>query len=244
MVRDEIRSRFGLPKANLPVIYNSVDTELYHPGLRAERARTLERHGIDAAAIVFLCVARDLMRGGIDTAIDALARIPAPAHLIVIGDDRAIDRVAVGRALGIATRVTFLGPRTEARPYFGAADAFVLPTLYDPSPTPRYARWPAGLPVVTSTKSGAADLVLDNDAGLVCPSGDVAALAAHLLTLQDTAARERLAVNARRAVLPLSPTAITLQLVILYRDLLATAVLGAKGPSTITRAGSTPSVSR
>ena len=43
-------------------------------------------------------------------------------------------------------------------------------------------------------------------------------------TLLDAATRERLGANARRAVLPLSPAAITLQLVLLYRDLLAATV--------------------
>jgi hypothetical protein len=42
--------------------------------------------------------------------------------------------------------------------------------------------------------------------------------------LLDPATRRRLGANARRAVMPLSPAAITLQLVLLYRDLLAAAV--------------------
>src|SRR4029077_5382599 len=80
------------------------------------------------------------------------------------------------------------------------------------------------LPVITSTKSGAASLLQECDGGLVCPSGDVAALATHLRLLQDAPTRVRLVANARRAVLPFSPSAITLQQVLLYRDLLATPV--------------------
>ena len=49
-------------------------------------------------------------------------------------------------------------------------------------------------------------------------------LAAQMRTLLDPATRRRLGANARRAVLPLSPAAITLQLVLLYRDLLAATV--------------------
>src|SRR4029453_12071824 len=80
------------------------------------------------------------------------------------------------------------------------------------------------LPVVTSTKSGAAELVLANDAGLVCPAGDIAGLAAQMPTLLHATPRPRQRANARRAVLPLSPAAITLQLVLLYRDLLTATV--------------------
>ena len=100
----------------------------------------------------------------------------------------------------------------------------MLVSVYDPSPCTVFEAMACGLPVVTSTKSGAAELLQEHDAGLICPSGDAAALAAHLHKLQEPSARERLAANARRAVQPLSPSAITLQLVLLYRDLLAAAV--------------------
>ena len=93
------------------------------------------------------------------------------------------------------------------------------------------------LPVVTSTKSGAAELVLANDAGLVCPAGDVAGLAAQMRTLLDPTTRARLGANARRAVLPLSPSAITLRLVLLYRDLLAATVQAKAAGKAYRRAG-------
>ncbi len=77
--------------------------------------------------------------------------------------------------------------------------------------------------MIASTKTGAAELVRAHDCGLVCPSGDVAALAGHMRALQDPPTRAAFAANARAAALPLSPAAITLQQVLLYRDLLATA---------------------
>ena len=117
--------------------------------------------------------------------------------------------------------MTLVGGEADRRPYYGAADVFVLPSLYDPSPDTALEAMACGLPVITSTKSGAAELVREHDCGLVGPSGDVAALAAHMQALQDPATRARFAANARRAVLPLSPSAITLQQVLLYRDLLA-----------------------
>jgi UDP-glucose:(heptosyl)LPS alpha-1,3-glucosyltransferase len=80
-----------------------------------------------------------------------------------------------------------------------------------------------GLPVVTSTKCGAAELVVENDAGFACPARDVDSLAWHMMTLTDAGARAPLGERAREAVLPLTPPAMTLQLVLLYRDLLAAA---------------------
>jgi hypothetical protein len=45
-------------------------------------------------------------------------------------------------------------------------------------------------------------------------------LAAHMRKLHERALRARLGTNARAAVLPLTPTAMTEQLIALYRDLL------------------------
>ena len=230
MVRDEIQGRFGLPESKLPVVYNPVDGELFHPRLRADRAKTLERLGIDAEATVYLTVASDLARDGVATAIDALPMLGKPSHLIVVGDDPNVEPYRErARARAVADRVTLAGPVADVRPYYGAADAFVLSSVYDPSPAVVQEAMACGLPVVTTTKSGAAELLREHDAGLVVPSADAAGLAAHMETLQDSATRARFSINARRAVLPLSPAAITLQLVLLYRDLLTGAVAARTG---------------
>jgi hypothetical protein len=51
-------------------------------------------------------------------------------------------------------------------------------------------------------------------------------------TLQDAAVRGRMAGNARNAVLPFTPAAMTLKAVLLYRDLLA-ATVPARGPDRL-----------
>jgi len=69
-------------------------------------------------------------------------------------------------------------------------------------------------------------LLPDCEAGFVYPSRNVAALAAHMQTLLDPRIRSRLGANARRAVASFSSAAITLQQVLLYRDLLASPAPG------------------
>jgi len=225
MVRDEIRERFGLPEERLPVIYNAVDSDAFHPRLREQRARLLEHHAIANDALVFLLVGSGYERKGVATAIAAIAKLPSPAHLIVVGREKNLARYQrLARAQGVGARVTFAGPVIDPKPYYGASDAFVLPTLYDPCPNAALEAMACGLPVATSTKSGVAELALEHHAGLVSSSRDVAALADNMRALMDAATRERLGANARSAVLPLTPAAMTLQLVLLYRDLLASTV--------------------
>ena len=224
MVRDEIRANFAVPEAKLHVIYDSVDTAIFHPELRAGRASIVERHGIDAAATVYLTVAADFARADLATAIDALAQLPPPAHLVAIGEDPEAARyLALAQARGVANRVTLIGAAVDLRPYYGAADAFVLPALYAPSLGAALEALACAVPVIASAKTGVAELVRAHDCGLVFPSGDVAALAGHMRALQDSPTRAAFATNARAAALPHSPTASTLQQVLLYRDLLATA---------------------
>jgi UDP-glucose:(heptosyl)LPS alpha-1,3-glucosyltransferase len=238
MVRDEIRGRFPVPESKLHVIYDSVDSEIFHPGLRAERARIVERHGIDAAATVYLTVAADFARADLGTAIDALAQLPPPAHLVAIGDDAHVARYRTrAQASGVGDRVTLVGSAGDPRPYFGVADVFVLPSLYEPSPGAALEALACAVPVIASTKAGVAELVREHNCGLVCPSGDVAALAGHMRALQDPPTRAGFAANARAAALPLSPAAMTLQQVLLYRDLLATAPRDESRAAALARPG-------
>jgi len=58
----------------------------------------------------------------------------------------------------------------------------------------------------------------------MCDSRDVDTLAAHMKALQDAELRARLGANARNAVLPLSPAAMTLKLVLIYKELLEASV--------------------
>jgi UDP-glucose:(heptosyl)LPS alpha-1,3-glucosyltransferase len=228
MVRDEIRDRFGVADDRLHVIYNAVDTSLFTPAVRAQRADVRQRHRIAGDALVYVLVGSGFERKGVATALGALARIDAPAHLIVVGKDRHLDRYRErARALGIAERVTLTGPVNDPRPYYGAADAFVLPSLYDPCPNAALEAMACGLPIITSSRSGAAELAHAADAGLVCVPGDPHALAAHMRTLSDARVRERMGAQARAAMLPLTPSAMVSQLLALYDRLLAPT----RGPS-------------
>ena len=224
MVKDEIRERFGVPEAQLSVIYNAVDSEVFSPALREHRAAVRTRLGVPDHATVFLLVGSGYVRKGVAQAIAALARLPGDTYLFVVGRDKARGRYKrLAQKLGVANRVALLGPQEDPRPFYGAADAFVLPTLYDPCPNAALEAMACGLPVVTSTKCGAAELVVEHDAGFACPARDVASLAWHMMTLTDANARAVLGARGREAVLPLTPAAMTLQLVLLYRDLLAAA---------------------
>ena len=112
MVQDEIHERFGVPRERLPVIYNAIDPAVFHPGLSVHRADLRAQWRIPADACVFLLVGSAYARKGVGRALQALARAPAPAHLVVVGRDRHPARyAALAQRLGVAQRVTFAGPQ-------------------------------------------------------------------------------------------------------------------------------------
>ena len=207
------------------MLYNAVDSNVYSPDLRVHRERIRAKYKIPDEATLFLLVGSGFHRKGVPAAIAALARLSPPACLVIVGDDRKRDLYKrLAREHDVRERVTFAGFQNDIAPFYGAADAFVLPAIYDSFPDAAMEALASGLPVVTSTRSGAAELVAENDAGFVCASRDVDALAGHLQALQDAATRARLGANARRAVEPLTPAAMTLKLVLIYKQLLEASV--------------------
>jgi UDP-glucose:(heptosyl)LPS alpha-1,3-glucosyltransferase len=170
---------------------------------------------------VFLLVGSGYARKGVATAIRALARLPARARLVVVGRDKDPSRyVAQAERAGVAGRVVFAGPRQDPRPYYGAADAFVLPTLYDPLSNAVLEALACGLPVVTSRRCGAGELVVAHGAGWTCDAQDDAAFAEGMERLLDPEVRMLTGARAQAAVAPLTPEAMTKRLLDLYASLL------------------------
>ncbi len=221
MVKEELQRWFSLPAKKLHVIYSGVDTEAFHPRLKAEHRQAVRsRLGIGEGAPLFLFVGSGFERKGLATLLIAMAAGPRDVCLLVVGKDKHAARFqAQAQRLGLGGRVHFLGPQADVKPYYGAADALVLPTLYDPFPNVALEAMACGLPIVTSLKSGAAELVEAGVNGYVCDALDTEALAAYLGNLQSPDHCARLGEAARRTVEPLSLERMGQNLLDFYRGL-------------------------
>ena len=221
MVQDEVHERFGLPRERLPVIYNSIHPDLFNPALAKHRDAIRARYGIPRDACVFLIVGSEYARKGVGRAIEALAQAGGRAHLLVVGKDRHPARyAALAQHLRVADRVTFAGAQTDPRPFYGSADAFVLPTLYDALSNAVLEALACGLPVITSSRCGAGELVRAHAAGIVCGARDIEAIAAAMRALQDDTVRANASQRALAAVADLTPGAMAGRLIALYESLL------------------------
>ena len=121
---------------------------------------------------------------------------------------------------GATARIRFVGALNDVAPAYGAADAFVLPTLYDPFPNVILEAMASGLPVITSEKSGGAELIAPGRSGYVCDALDLNALAAHMRALLPQERHAAMGRSAREIVLPYTFDAMSSRLRSLYESLL------------------------
>ena len=222
MVADEIAAHYGVDRSKLAVIYNGVDTAVFHPGLAAEfREQTRAAAGIPATAPLLLYVGSGFERKGVPQLLQAAAQMQrTDAHLVIVGADRKLKAMrALASRLGLEKRVHFTGPLPDVRPWYGAADGFVLPTLYGPCPNAALEALACGLPVLTSTTCGAQEWLRPGENGWVVDALDGAALSARLDDLAGLAGNAAARLAARAVAEPLTLPAMAERLLALYRSL-------------------------
>lgn len=181
----EIAALYDVPPARLSVVYNGVDLERFHPDRRpAWRAGALDEAGLPRDTWLALFVGSGFARKGLETALRGFAALEAgAARLAVIGRGDPGRYTRLAQALGVADRIVWLGPRPDVERWYAAADVVVLPSRYEPFGNVHLEALASGVPVVTSTRSGGAEIV--NDAcGAVVDPDEAPALGRALLRLR------------------------------------------------------------
>lgn len=178
LVAQELEEHYGLGPDKVTVIHNAVN-EGALGAWRGEEARQRARQELalsdEQPTLLFL--GSGFERKGLAFAIGALPLLPQ-AILLVAGRDRTAPYQRLASRLGVARRVRFLGRRDDAPRLLAAADALVLPTIYDPCANSCLEALYLGLPVVTTTANGAQDFVVSGENGfLLAEPADAEALA-------------------------------------------------------------------
>jgi UDP-glucose:(heptosyl)LPS alpha-1,3-glucosyltransferase len=222
MVKEEVRRHFGLAEDKLHVIYNGVDLAAFNPRLREEwRTRKRAELGISASAMVFLFVGSGFARKGVPQLLRAMSGVRG-AHLVVAGEDRELAYMQrTAGEMKLADRVHFAGAQKDVKPWYGMADCFVLPTLYDPFPNAALEAMACGLPLVTTLQCGAAEFVESGIEGYICRDAlDVVELARCLNLAAAPGQSAKMGAAARRRVEPYGLDAMALRLTELYARLI------------------------
>ena len=179
-VADSLARDYGVERERLRVLPNGADL----PDLEAERpeARRL-RDGFGAALLkpLWVCAARLEEQKGHAVLLDSLAELRRRDHDFVcaLAGDGSLRQPLERRAaeLGLAERVHFLGRLEDVGPLLLAADAVVLPSLWEGLPLILLEALARARPVVASAAGGIPDVIEDGVTGRLVPPGDVGALA-------------------------------------------------------------------
>jgi UDP-glucose:(heptosyl)LPS alpha-1,3-glucosyltransferase len=183
LVLAEILAENSFPAERIAHIPNGVP----HPTLPEPAERRRLRTEIRASAhvpeeaFVVLLVGSGWERKGLHQAIRMIDPLP-DAHLLVAGKGPARRFQH--------PRVHHLGPQRDLRPAWFAADAFLLPTWYDPFSNASLEALAAGLPVITTRDNGCAEVLTNQRTGSILRRADAIEEGTTALRFWQTATRE------------------------------------------------------
>jgi UDP-glucose:(heptosyl)LPS alpha-1,3-glucosyltransferase len=192
--QEEIGRHYGVPGTRMLTIYNGVDTDRFHAGVR-HRFRETQRAawGVSSADLVLLFVGSGFYRKGLGCLIEAMGELRRRGvpnvRLVVVGKGRLTPYQRLTRKVAVADVVRFEGLRADVERCYAGADLFVLPTLYDPFANTCLEAMACGLPVLTTAVNGATELMRDGMDG--CVLGDAPSAEAVADVLQRMLAWER-----------------------------------------------------
>ncbi|GGL43747.1 glycosyltransferase family 4 protein [Planomonospora parontospora] len=149
---------------------------------------------------VLLTVARLAQQKGLETFLDAVARLasgPSPQALFLVAGDGPLREGLQRRIDREGLPVRLLGNRDDVADLLGVARALVVPSRWEGQPLSVQEALRAGTPVIATAVGGIPGMV--GEGGLLVPYGDAAALAdAVARVLGDDGLARRLAEEAVR----------------------------------------------
>ncbi|MCC7117662.1 MAG: glycosyltransferase [Anaerolineales bacterium] len=228
----QLRFLYHADARKLTVIPPGVDTAHFYP-IPAEEAK--ECIGLRPNDRMILFVGRIEPLKGVDTLITAMSCLNVtglgrPVHLAIIGGEPNAEDLTAEMArlqklcddLAMGQMVVFLGKRgQDTLPYYySAAEALVMPSLYESFGMVALEAMACGAPVIASEVGGLGYLVQNGETGYTIPDSDPGALSQKLtILLNDAPLRERMSRRAAAYALDYAWEKIAMQIVGVYQEL-------------------------
>jgi glycosyltransferase involved in cell wall biosynthesis len=184
----------AVPPHKIVCIPNGIDTSRFQPNPTVRQA-VREQLGCAPDAFVWLTVGRlEPVKNhlGLLSAFREVAAVHPHARLLIAGQGslQAATEQRIAE-LGLAERVHLLGVRRDIPELLNAADAFVLPSLWEGMPLTLLEAGAVGLPIVATDVGGNSEIVLESKTGYLVPVRDTAALAEAMLRVMRLSDADR-----------------------------------------------------
>jgi len=172
MVRNDMAEHFNIRADEIRLMYNGIDVAKFSAAHEDSRSKTREELGFGPDAVLFLFMAYDLRKKGIQYLVEAAAKLrdwmgAGRFGVVVVGGlpspalSRMVDRFR------LKDTMAFVGSTREPERYYAACDVFVLPTFYDACSLVVFEAMAAGLPAITTASNGAAGIIVQGKNGMV-----------------------------------------------------------------------------
>ncbi len=163
----------GVPKEAIRVILCGVDLQEFSPGYANRKKWGLP----DQVPLALFVGDIRINRKNLDTVLHALVQVPE-LHLAVVGTTEGSPYPQLAAQLELGDRVHFLGnPQNVVAELMRAVDLFVFPSRYEPYGLVVIEAMASGLPVITATTTGAAEIVTPECGVVLSDTEDTNALA-------------------------------------------------------------------
>ncbi len=173
MVAREVESYYpAVDPAKICVVHNGVEWKEWQlPFVRGlqERRQIQQQLGLNPHKFQFLFIGNEYERKGLPLLLSALALLGSQEYeLSVVGKERNLAHFQqLAQKFGVEQQVRFFGAVADAKPYYCAADCMVIPSLYDPFANVTVEALAFGVPVITSSANGGAEILHTADMGQV-----------------------------------------------------------------------------
>jgi L-malate glycosyltransferase len=205
----------------IDVIHNFVDTEAFRP---RDSAATRKRLAPDGEKLL-MHVSNFRKVKNLPVLVQVFYEVQkhVAARLVLVGDGperEATERQA--EALGIESKVDFLGDQEYIADLLPAADVFLLPSQHESFGLAALEAMSCGVPVVGSCIGGLPEVIENEKTGFLCDPNDVDCMKAIVLGLfKDEATRRQIGAASReRAERLFNRDRIVAQYVDVYRRLM------------------------
>lgn len=185
----------GIPAQMIQVITNGVDLQEFCPGAGTRSHFNLPE-GVRLAAFV-----GDIRtpRKNLETVIHALVEVPE-LHLAVVGATQGSPYPTLVKQLQLQERVHFLGQQRSIATILQCCDFFVFPSRYETFGLVVLEAMAVGLPVITASTTGAAELITPASGVVLAHPDDTPGLILSLKTLTHDLALCQTMGQAARAI--------------------------------------------
>jgi glycosyltransferase involved in cell wall biosynthesis len=205
-VRDDLVKLHVAPANKFRIVRLGIELDERTGGNEAARVEARRQLGVSDDAFVVGWVGRMTAVKRTDDVVRALRGLidrDVDAYLCLVGDGPDRDHLErFAHELGVVKRCLFLGYQQDVAQFYGAIDAFLLPSVNEGTPVSVIESLAAQRPAVATRVGGTPDVIRDGVDGFLVDVGDADALSDRLAELAaDPERRARMGAAGRERVL-------------------------------------------